>query len=110
MSDTFDHACAAFDSYNFDVHQDMPCPNLTKYDFYHEYPPKPNYYKTKVELLHETEKAYLFRKKKGCFWIPKALCFKFNRNKGTVKIYNNARWTYIPMEKLVNYLKKQRVK
>lgn len=26
-----------------------------------------------IETIHETEKAYLFRDKVGCFWISKAL-------------------------------------
>lgn len=96
MSDTFNHACDAFDSWSFDSHQDIPCRATSRYDYDPtDYPPQKNYYKTKVILVKETAKAYLFRKKKGDFWIPKALCFAYNPDKGTVKIYNNARWKYI---------------
>lgn len=95
MSDTFNHACDAFDSWSFDSHQDLPCKNH-KQDHYVEFQSNPLYYhkKHKVELLSQTDKAFRFKSDKGNFWVAKKLCKKYKPKKGTVWIWKGAKLVY----------------
>ena len=92
MSDCFDHALDAFDSWSFDLHQDQQ--TYQKGETYFDYDPLFYHRKHKVELIHETELAYNFKSSKGVFLVAKSLCKKFKPKKGTVLIWYKAKLNY----------------
>jgi hypothetical protein len=57
----------------------------------------PLYYHTKIKIKgieHETAGAYLFKSKKGNFWVPKALCKKLKKK--SVYILDRFEIHYLP--------------
>ena len=92
MSDCFDHALDAFDSYSFDNLQDIPCKHTQEIECEYLGKSDSGFKKIKkVEIVHETKKAFLFRNKRGKFWIPKSRC-KFSNTCWKIKRDTNIKY------------------
>ena len=81
MSDTFDHACEAFESLwhddEYDGHDDEYefynyC-NSSDHDELYYHHELHHYHRVTLTIESRTEKAYLCKDAKGTFWCPKKL-------------------------------------
>lgn len=96
MSDCFNHACDAFDSYDRGMDEDYYSHSYNPdYESNYSYDPLFYHKKHKVKLIHETANAYLFEKSKGKFWVAKSLCKKYKPKKGTVYIWIGTEIKYL---------------
>lgn len=96
MSDCFNHACDAYDSYDRSMDEGFGYSRSSNYENNFSYDPLFYHKKHEVKLIHETANAYLFKKSKGKFWVAKSLCKKYKRKKGTVWIWTGIEIKYLP--------------
>lgn len=77
MSDIFDHALDAFESLQWEEAGGPTRGESGEYYNGSNFDYDPLYYHSKVKIESiefQTEQAYLFKNKKGKFWVPKSLC------------------------------------